>query len=43
MPAPPPSPSSRLRRGFPLLLLALVTYLPLVLTQPGRVGADTKT
>jgi arabinofuranan 3-O-arabinosyltransferase len=43
MPAASPSPSSRLRRWFPLILLAVVTYLPLVLTQPGKVGADTKT
>jgi arabinofuranan 3-O-arabinosyltransferase len=37
------APPSRLRRGFPLLLLAAVTYVPLLLTQPGQVGADTKT
>jgi arabinofuranan 3-O-arabinosyltransferase len=43
MPSAAPSPSSRLRRWFPLVLLAVVTYLPLVLTQPGKVGADTKT
>ena len=34
---------TRLRRSVPLLLLAAVTYLPLVFTQPGQVGADTKT
>ncbi len=42
-----PSSSSpaltRLRNSVPLLLLAAVTYLPLVFTQPGQVGADTKT
>ena len=47
MPAPTSSPSTRLRtfvgRHLPLLVLAVVTYLPLVLTQPGQVGADTKT
>jgi len=36
-------PARALRRWFPLLLLAAVTYLPLLLTQPGKVGADTKT
>ena len=29
--------------SVPLLVLAAVTYLPLLLTKPGRVGADTKT
>jgi len=43
MAAPDPAPPSRLRRGFPLLLLGAVCYLPLLLTQPGQVGADTKT
>ncbi|HYF46782.1 MAG TPA: alpha-(1-_3)-arabinofuranosyltransferase family protein, partial [Acidimicrobiales bacterium] len=47
MPASTSSPSSRLRRLTerygPFLLLAVVTYLPLVFTQPGKVGADTKT
>jgi arabinofuranan 3-O-arabinosyltransferase len=46
MPDSPPT-SSRLRtragRYLPLLVLAAVTYLPLVFTQPGQVGADTKT
>src|SRR5262245_871827 len=44
MAARTPSALSRpLRRWFPLLLLGLVTYVPLLLTQPGTVGADTKT
>ncbi|MET0665565.1 MAG: alpha-(1-_3)-arabinofuranosyltransferase family protein, partial [Acidimicrobiales bacterium] len=43
MPPRTSSASSRLRRSVPLLLLAAVTYLPLVFTQPGQVGADTKT
>ena len=43
MPARSPARSSRLHRSLPWLLLAAVTYLPLVLTQPGNVGADTKT
>ena len=43
MPPRTSSASSRLRRSLPLLLLAAVTYLPLVFTQPGQVGADTKT
>ncbi|MBK9178112.1 MAG: DUF3367 domain-containing protein [Acidimicrobiales bacterium] len=34
---------SRLRRAAPTLLLAAVAYVPLLLTRPGRVGADTKT
>ncbi|HMQ26416.1 MAG TPA: SDR family NAD(P)-dependent oxidoreductase, partial [Acidimicrobiales bacterium] len=29
--------------SVPLLVLAAVTYLPLLFTKPGRVGADTKT
>lgn len=29
-------------RGLPVLLLALVAYVPLLLTEPGAVGADTK-
>ncbi len=33
----------RLRAGVPSALLALVVYVPLLLTRPGRVGADTKT
>lgn len=37
------TPLARLRRGVPLLLLAAVTYVPLLCTQPGQVGADTKT
>jgi len=42
--APRTSPTlTRLRNSVPLLLLAVVTYLPLVFTQPGQVGADTKT
>jgi arabinofuranan 3-O-arabinosyltransferase len=33
----------RLRASLPTLALAAVIYLPLLATQPGRVGADTKT
>ena len=33
----------RLRAGVPTFLLALTVYVPLLLTRPGRVGADTKT
>ncbi|MCB1005522.1 MAG: DUF3367 domain-containing protein, partial [Acidimicrobiales bacterium] len=48
--APAPTPARpaprwavRLVAAVPLLALAAVTYLPLLLTKPGRVGADTKT
>ncbi|MBL8775679.1 MAG: DUF3367 domain-containing protein [Acidimicrobiales bacterium] len=34
---------ARLVAAVPLLVLAAVTYLPLLFTKPGRVGADTKT
>ncbi len=43
MPSSPSPALTRLRSSVPLLLLAAVTYLPLVFTQPGQVGADTKT
>lgn len=33
----------RLREAVPSALLAAVVYLPLLLTRPGKVGADTKT
>ena len=33
----------RLRAGVPSIILALTVYVPLFLTRPGRVGADTKT
>ncbi|MCU1351060.1 MAG: type protein, partial [Acidimicrobiales bacterium] len=33
----------RLRESAPTLVLAAVVYLPLLLTRPGKVGADTKT
>jgi len=33
----------RLRAAAPSALLAAVIYIPLLLTKPGRVGADTKT
>ncbi len=35
--------ATRLVGAVPLLVLAAVTYLPLLFTKPGRVGADTKT
>lgn len=43
-----PSPGDRIperdrRAWWPLAALAAVTYLPLALTQPGWVSADTKT
>jgi arabinofuranan 3-O-arabinosyltransferase len=42
--APPGRPTDRLRRlPFGTLLLVVVAYVPLLLTKPGRVGADTKT
>ena len=34
---------TKLRRVFPLLVAALVAYLPVVFSSPGKVGADTKT
>ncbi|HRW36707.1 MAG: DUF3367 domain-containing protein [Acidimicrobiales bacterium] len=33
----------RLREAVPTAILAVTIYLPLLLTKPGRVGADTKT
>lgn len=33
----------RLREAVPSAVLAAVIYIPLLLTRPGRVGADTKT
>ena len=36
-------PSWRRRPPLGVLALAVVTYVPLLLTAPGRVGADTKT
>jgi arabinofuranan 3-O-arabinosyltransferase len=32
----------RLRSGLPVAALALVAYIPLLLTSPGKVGGDTK-
>jgi len=32
----------RLRSGLPVAALALVAYIPLLLTSPGEVGGDTK-
>jgi hypothetical protein len=46
---PGPPPPSRRLRGLPLrapswpaLIIALISYVPLLLTAPGYVGADTK-
>ena len=33
----------RVRRRWPLVLLAAICYVPLLFTAPGEVGADTKT
>jgi len=38
-----PAIRRRLRQSLPSAVLALVIYVPLLLTRPGRVGADTKT
>ncbi len=44
----PPRPARRLRRlprrapSWPALIIALISYVPLLLTAPGWVGADTK-
>lgn len=40
---PPRRPWSRFRPPLGVVLLALVSYLPLLFTKPGKVGADTKT
>ena len=32
----------RLRSGIPVAALALVAYVPLLLSNPGQVGGDTK-
>ena len=34
---------SRLRRAVPFAVAAVVAYLPLIFSSPGKVGADTKT
>lgn len=38
-----PALRQRLRQAVPTAILAVTIYLPLLLTKPGRVGADTKT
>ncbi len=38
-----PALRQRLREAVPTAILAVTIYLPLLLTKPGRVGADTKT
>ncbi|MFN8017794.1 MAG: alpha-(1-_3)-arabinofuranosyltransferase family protein [Acidimicrobiales bacterium] len=38
-----PALRRRLRESVPTAILAAVIYIPLLLTRPGRVGADTKT
>ncbi len=41
---PPASPAtSRLRDWWAVAIAALIAYVPLLLTRPGEVGADTKT
>ena len=38
-----PALRRRLREALPTAILAVTIYVPLLLTKPGRVGADTKT
>lgn len=38
-----PALRQRLREAVPTAILAVTIYVPLLLTKPGRVGADTKT
>jgi len=38
-----PALRQRLREALPTAILAVTIYVPLLLTKPGRVGADTKT
>ncbi len=38
-----PAFRQRLREAVPTAILAVTIYVPLLLTKPGRVGADTKT
>ena len=37
-----PALRQRLREAVPTAILAVTIYVPLLLTKPGRVGADTK-
>ncbi|MEZ5178387.1 MAG: hypothetical protein R2746_08905 [Acidimicrobiales bacterium] len=37
-----PALRRRLREAVPSAILAATIYVPLLLTRPGRVGADTK-
>ena len=42
-PSGPPVPVPRRRPPIGAVLLVAVAYIPLLLTKPGRIGADTKT
>ncbi|MBS1838823.1 MAG: DUF3367 domain-containing protein, partial [Actinobacteria bacterium] len=42
-PSGPPVPVPRRRPSIGAVLLVAVAYVPLLLTKPGRIGADTKT